>query len=168
MKTKRLVRAALIAAIYVALCFATQSLAYGGIQFRFSEALTILPVFTPDAVWALTLGCLLANTISMSPWDMLLGTLATLIAALLTRRLRHVRTKSGLPWAACLPPIFVNMLIVGPEITYIFMPETASVPMLLFNMLTVGIGQAVCAGAMGLTLARAVNRTPVLKRWFED
>lgn len=168
MKTKRLVRAALIAAIYVALCFATQSLAYGGIQFRFSEALTILPVFTPDAIWAVTVGCFLANTISMSPWDMLFGTLATLISGILTWKLRRIRTKSGLPWAACLPPIIVNILIVGPEITYIFMPETASLPVLLFNMFTVGVGQVVCAGVLGLLLARAVDRTPQLKRWFED
>lgn len=168
MKTKRLVRAALIAGIYVALCVVIQPLAYGPVQLRFSEALTILPVFTADAVWAVTVGCFLANLFSMSPWDMLLGTLATLIAALLTRRLRRVRTKSGLPWAACLPPIFVNMLIVGPEITFLFMPETASAAVLLFNMATVGIGQAVCAGALGLALARAVDKSPLLQRWFED
>lgn len=97
--TKRLVRAALIAGIYVALCLVQQPLAYGPVQFRVSEALTLLPIFTPDAVWAVTMGCFLSNLFSMSPWDMLFGTLATLTAALATRRLRHVRTK-GLPLAA--------------------------------------------------------------------
>ncbi|MFR8257002.1 MAG: QueT transporter family protein [Ruthenibacterium sp.] len=79
--TKRLVRAALIAGIYVALCLVQQPLAYGPVQFRVSEALTLLPIFTPDAVWAVTMGCFLSNLFSMSPWDMLFGTLATLTAA---------------------------------------------------------------------------------------
>ena len=52
--------------------------------------------------------------------------------------------------------------------TYIFMPETASLPVLLFNMLTVGIGQAVCAGGLGLVLVRTVEKSPLLKQWFEE
>lgn len=168
MKTRRLVRAALIAGIYVALCLISQPLAYGGVQFRISEALTLLPVFTPDAVWAVTLGCFLANLLSYSPWDLLFGTAATLTAAVLTWKLRRFRTKGGVPILACLPPILVNMVVVGLEITYIFMPETASVPVLLFNMLTVGIGQAVCCGGLGLLLVRAVDKTPGLKQWFEE
>ncbi len=163
--TKRLVRAALIAGIYVALCLVQQPLAYGPVQFRVSEALTLLPIFTPDAVWAVTMGCFLSNLFSMSPWDMLFGTLATLTAALATRRLRHVRTK-GLPLAAAVPPVLINAVVVGLEVTYIFMPETASLPVLLFNMLTVGIGQAVCAG--GLVLVRTVEKSPLLKQWFEE
>lgn len=130
--TKRLVRAALIAGIYVALCLVQQPLAYGPVQFRVSEALTLLPIFTPDAVWAVTMGCFLSNLFSMSPWDMLFGTLATLTAALATRRLRHVRTK-GLPLAAAVPPVLINAVVVGLEVTYIFMPETASLPVLLFK-----------------------------------
>ncbi len=117
--TKRLVRAALIAGIYVALCLVQQPLAYGPVQFRVSEALTLLPIFTPDAVWAVTMGCFLSNLFSMSPWDMLFGTLATLTAALATRRLRHVRTK-GLPLAAAVPPVLINAVVVGLEVTYIF------------------------------------------------
>ena len=158
--TKRLVRAALIAGIYVALCLVQHPLAYGPVQFRVSEALTLLPIFTPDAVWAVTVGCFLSNLFSMSPWDMLFGTLAT-------RRLRHVRT-GGLPLAAAVPPVLINAVVVGLEITYIFMPETASIPVLLFNMLTVGVGQAVCAGGLGLVLVRTVEKSPLLKQWFEE
>lgn len=165
--TKRLVRAALIAGIYVALCLVQHPLAYGPVQFRVSEALTLLPIFTPDAVWAVTVGCFLSNLFSMSPWDMLFGTLATLTAALATRRLRHVRTR-GLPLAAAVPPVLINAVVVGLEITYIFMPETASIPVLLFNMFTVGAGQAVCAGGLGLVLVRTVEKSPLLKQWFEE
>ena len=59
-------------------------------------------------------------------------------------------------------------MVVGLEVTYIFMPETASLPVLLFNMLTVGIGQAVCAGGLGLVLVRTVEKSPLLKQWFEE
>lgn len=104
--TKRLVRAALIAGIYVALCLVQQPLAYGPVQFRVSEALTLLPIFTPDAVWAVTMGCFLSNLFSMSPWDMLFGTLATLTAALATRRLRHVCAQRACP---LLPPCRLSL-----------------------------------------------------------
>lgn len=125
--TKRLVRAALIAGIYVALCLVQQPLVYGPVQFRVSEALTLLPIFTPDAVWAVTVGCFLSNLFSMSPWDMLFGTLATLTAALATRGCAMCSTK-GLPLAAAVPPVLINAVVVGLEATYIFMPETASLP----------------------------------------
>ena len=90
-----------------------------------------------------------------------------LLSWLATRRLRHVRTK-GLPLAAAVPPVLINAVVVGLEVTYIFMPETASLPVLLFNMLTVGIGQAVCAGGLGLVLVRTVEKSPLLKQWFEE
>ena len=106
------------------------------------------------------------NTPGTFLWDWN-GTLATLTAALATRRLRHVRTK-GLPLAAAVPPVLINAVVVGLEVTYIFMPETASLPVLLFNMLTVGIGQAVCAGGLGLVLVRTVEKSPLLKQWFEE
>lgn len=166
--TKRLVRAALIAGIYVALCLVQQPLAYGPVQFRVSEALTLLPIFTPDAVWAVTVGCFLSNLFSMSPWDMLFGTLATLIAAVMTYRLRKIRTKKGLPLAACVPPVLVNAVIVGAEITYIFMPETASLPVLGFNMLTVGIGEVISVGILGVALVRVIEKTPALKKIFTE
>ncbi len=166
-KTKRIVRIALIAGIYVALCMALIPWSYGPVQVRVSEALTLLPVLTPDAVWAVTIGCFLSNLFSMSPWDMLFGTLATLISALMTVRLGRVRVK-GLPLAAALPPILVNAVIVGAEITYIFMPETASVPVLLFNMLTVGLGQVVSCGVLGVALVKVIEKNAALKRLFAE
>ena len=83
-------------------------------------------------------------------------------------RLRKLRTKKGLPLAACLPPILVNAVIVGAEVTYIFMPETASLGMLAFNMLTVGIGQAISVGILGIALVRVIEKTPALKRIFTE
>lgn len=166
MRTTRIVRAALIAGIYVVLCLVLQPFSYGPVQVRISEALTLLPVFTPDAIWAVTLGCFLSNLFSMSPWDMLFGTLATFLAAVSTYQLRHIRFK-GVPFLSCLPPILFNAVIVGAEITYIFMPETASVPVLLFNMVTVGLGQVVSCGILGLLLVKTIEKAPQLRGWVE-
>ena len=79
--TKFLVRSAVIAALYAALTFAVAPIAYTPIQFRVSEALTILPLFFPEAIPGLTIGCFLAN-IPSGPWDMFIGAGATLIAAI--------------------------------------------------------------------------------------
>lgn len=167
MTIRKIVRAALIAGIYVALCFVLQPISYGAVQVRVSEALTLLPVLTPDAIWGVTLGCLLSNTLSMSPWDMLFGTLATFAASLLTWKARSLRVR-GVPFVSCLPPIVLNALIVGAEITYIFMPETASGAVLAFNMLSVGAGEVISCGLLGLPLVRLIEKTPALRRLFED
>ena len=115
---------AMIAAAYTVLTLlaAALNLAYGEVQFRFSEALTILPVFTPAAVPGLAVGCLISNL--GSPFgviDWVFGTLATLLGALLTRALRNVRFKN-IPYLAPLPPVLVNALIVGGVITFL-LPE---------------------------------------------
>lgn len=164
----RMTRGSAIAAIYVVLCVILQPFSYGAIQVRVSEALTLLPLFTPDAIVSVTVGCFLSNLLSASPWDMLFGTGATLVAAVMTYRLRKLRTKKGLPLAACLPPILVNAVVVGAEVTYIFMPETASLGMLAFNMLTVGIGQAISVGILGVALVRVIEKTSALHRIFTE
>ena len=156
---RRLVRIALIAAVYTTICIGLAPLSYGPVQVRLSEALALLPVVMPDAVWGVTLGCFLSNLYSMSPWDMLFGTLATLISACLTYKLAKIRT-GGLPIAAAIPPILVNAVIIGAEITFIFMPETASESVLLWNMLSVGIGQVISCGILGVPLVACLEKLP--------
>ena len=90
--TKKLTRCALIAAIYVALTMLSNALnlAYGPIQLRFSEAMTVLPFLMPEASWGLFIGCVLSNILSpYGPLDMIVGSAATLLAALLTARCRN-------------------------------------------------------------------------------
>ena len=87
-----LTRAALIAALYTALTLLLAPISYGQIQIRLSECLTLLPVLLPEAIHALTVGCLLANILGgCSIFDIVLGTLATLLAAVCTRLLRQNR-----------------------------------------------------------------------------
>ena len=117
-----LVHGAMIAAIYAAATYlsAVFGIAYGNIQFRLSEALTILSVFTPAAVPGLTVGCILGNITSpMGIWDILFGSAATLLAAVSARALRKTTIK-GFPFLSLLMPVIFNALIVGAEITFLF------------------------------------------------
>lgn len=105
-----MVQAALIAAMYVVLTWVANlfGLANGVIQVRFSEALTILPYFTPAAIPGLFVGCIISNTITgAAVWDILFGSLATLIGAFCTYKLRKLSK-----WLAPLPPILANIIVV--------------------------------------------------------
>ncbi len=139
----------IVAALYVALTYAAAALglASGVIQFRISEALCILPVFTPAAIPGLTVGCLLADFLTgCTAWDIVFGTLATLIGAVGTRLLRKNR------FLACVPPIASNMIIIPLVLQYVYgAPESY-----LFLMLTVGAGEVVCAGILAQLLYQAL------------
>lgn len=165
MTPKKLVRAAVIAAVYVVVCLALAPLSFGPVQIRFAEALTLLPVLCPEAILGVTVGCFLSNLIASAPIDMVLGTLATLLAAAATYKLRHVRFK-GLPVAAALPPVVFNALIVGAELTVLYHSLSAPLAVWLYNMATVGLGQVVSCVGLGLLLVWAVEKQPVLKRIF--
>ncbi|MCM1246521.1 MAG: QueT transporter family protein [Roseburia sp.] len=144
-------QAAMIAALYVVLTFVANSfhLANGEIQVRFSEALTILPYFTPAAIPGLTIGCLLSNFLTgCVPLDIIFGTIATLVGALLTYALRRFK------WLAPLPPITANTLIVPFVLQYAYGAEHA----LPFLMLTVGCGELISAGVIGMFLLFALER----------
>ncbi len=157
--TKAVVRGALIAAIYAALTYVAGAvgLAYGQIQFRFSEALTILPVFTSAAIPGLSVGCLLSNLASPYPLDLICGTAATLLAAICTRLLRKVKL-CGLPILAPLPPVVFNALIVGAEIA--FTADTGfSLPAFFLAALEVGLGELVVCYLLGLPLYLAIERS---------
>ena len=126
---------AIIAALYVILTglSAALHLASGPIQIRLAEALTVLPVFTPTAIPGLFLGCVLANFLTGSLiWDVVFGSLATLIGAVGTYFLRK---KSK--YLAVLPPIVSNMLIVPAVLQYVYGEEQ----MYWILMLTVGVGE---------------------------
>ena len=140
-----LTQAAMIAALYVVLTFLSNAfgLASGAIQVRISEALTILPYFTPAAVPGLFVGCLLSNVLTgCALFDVLFGSLATLLGAIGTRILRKSK------WLAPIPPIVSNMVIVPLVLTYVY-EIPGGIPYL---MLTVGIGEIISCGVLGLSL----------------
>ena len=164
-KTRFLAQAGLIAAIYAVTTYlcALWGIAYGQVQFRFSEALTILPLFTPAAIPGLTIGCFLANL--SSPFgmvDVLCGTAATLLAAIAVRMTRQVRFKN-IPWLAPLFPVLSNAIIVGLEISF-FLPEGLSWAGFAASALSVGLGEfAVCYG-LGLPLSIVMGKMPMFRK----
>ncbi len=150
MKNKKvlfLTQAAMIGALYVILTHlaALLGLSSGAIQVRISEALTILPAFTPAAIPGLFIGCILANaTTGCHIYDILFGSIATLIGAIGTYALRNQKFKFLMP----LPPILANMLIVPFILQYVYSaPES-----LPFLVLTVGIGEIITCGVLGMLL----------------
>ena len=160
----QIVLGALIAALYAALTYAASvaGLAYGQVQFRFSEALTVLAALTPAAIPGLTVGCFLGNL--GSPYgmvDIVCGTMATLIAAVLSYRTRNVKLK-GIPVLAPLFPIISNAVIVGLEIA-VFLPEGISLYGFLINALWVGLGELVVCYGAGIPLLIAIEKTGLKK-----
>lgn len=145
-----LTQAAMIAAIYVVLTLVFRPISYGEIQVRISEALTILPLFTPAAVPGVFVGCLIANILGggILP-DIIFGSMATLIGAVLTYRLRNSN-----PLLGPVPPIMANSLIVPLVLRYGY---GAVLPIPLMA-LTVGIGEVLSCGVLGMILYSALKK----------
>lgn len=145
-----LTQAAMIAAIYVVLTFVANAfgLANYAVQVRFSEALTILPIFTPAGIPGLFIGCLISNILTgCAIPDIIFGSLATLIGAFGTRALKSNR------FLAVLPPIAANAIIVPLILKYAYGLEP-----LWFSFLTVTAGEIISCGVLGLLLAFALNK----------
>ena len=164
----RLVRCAVIAAVYVVLCLALAPFSYGAVQVRIAEALCLLPVFGAEYIVGVTLGCFLANLLGSTVIDVVFGTLATLLACLVTYKLRDLRVK-GLAIPASLPPVVFNMLIVGAfEITFFFSDAAPTVALAAFNAVAVGIGEIISCTILGVALVKLVESNESLKRIFTE
>ena len=146
-----LTQAAMIAALYVVLTFVSNAfgLASGVIQIRISEALTILPYFSPVAVPGLFIGCLISNFLTgCALFDVIFGSIATLLGAVGTRLIRRIK------WLAPLPPIISNTVIVPFVLTYVYgLP--GGIP---YFMLTVGIGEIISCGVFGMILLSILSK----------
>lgn len=165
LSAKRLVRCALIAAVYTVLCLALAPFSYGPIQVRVAEALTLLPIFGAEYIVAVTLGCLLANALGSTMVDVVFGTAATLLACTVTWLLRNKRIK-GLALPAAIPPILFNAVIVGLEIVLFFSDGPATLPAFLWNATTVGIGEVISCGILGVGLVYLIEHNSGLRRAF--
>lgn len=151
-KVTMITQAAMIAALYVVLTLIAGALGldHYAIQVRFSEALTILPFFTPAAIPGLYVGCLLANIMTgCIVWDILFGPIATLLGAVGTYLLRK---KSK--WLAPLPPIVANTIIVPLILAFAYRFE-GGIP---YFMLTVGIGEIASCGILGMLLMLTLEK----------
>ena len=148
-KVLYLVQAAAIAAIYVVLTTVFAAFSFGEIQIRLSEALTVLPYFTPAAVPGLFVGCIIGNLLGGAiPVDIVCGSIATLLGAVFTYKLRRYR------YLAPVPPIAANTLIV-PFVLRFGYGVALPIP---FMMLTVGIGEVISCGVIGMVVLTALER----------
>ena len=170
MKTKKqvlwLTQAAVIAALYAALTVLQGVIAPGtasmAVQFRVSEAMTLLCCITPAAIPGLTLGCFLANFLFMDalPLDMLLGSLATLLAGLAMYLLRNIQWKK-LPLLAALMPAIFNGVIIGLEIEIFFIDGPFHFTSFLVQGGLVALGELVVCFTLGLLLYKALDRPQI-------
>jgi uncharacterized membrane protein len=153
MKNKRILfmtQSAMIAAIYVVLTVLFAPFGFGEIQVRIAESLTILPLFTPAAIPGLFIGCMIGNIIggAILP-DIIFGSLATLIGALFTYLLRKQNK-----YLAPIPPIIANTVIVPLVLRYAY-GNPLPIPLM---MLTVGIGELISCGVLGMILVAALQK----------
>lgn len=156
-QTRYLTEAAMIAAIYVVLVLVLRPISFGAMQVRIAEALTILPYFTPAAIPGLSVGCLLANILGGADiLDIVFGTLATLLGAVFSYRLR---AHKFLVW---LPPVAANTLIV-PFVLRAAYGESQPIPLL---MLTIGAGELIACCFIGTLLLLTLEkyRTAIFNR----
>ena len=151
--TRRLALSGLIAAVYAAATLILPIPQYMGVQFRPAEALTVLPFLFPEAIPGLAVGCLLANLASPIMLDWIFGTLATLLAALWSRRMPNL-------YLAALPPVVCNAVIVGAEIAWLMVQDgEAFWPAYGLNALTVGLGELAACYLLGVPLARLLGKS---------
>ena len=153
--TRLITMGAAIAALYVVLTLIANAfgLADYAIQVRFSEALTILPYFTPVAIPGLFAGCIISNILTGAmPLDVIFGSLATLIGAIGTNILKKKLPK--IKWLAPLPPIIANTIVVPFVLAYVYKFD-GSIP---YFMLTVGIGEVISCGILGMILLFSLEK----------
>lgn len=157
MSTRNLVRIAVIAALYAAVTLALAPISYGPLQVRVSEALTVLPFITPVAIPGLAIGCLIANILGpgLGVLDVIFGTAATLLAAIITWRMRKA-------WLAPLPPVIANGLIIGALLHYV-----GGYP-LVPTMLWVALGEFAACYILGYPFLLLIERNPRLKQLLSD
>ena len=170
-KTHSLVLGGVIAALYVALTYAQETLLPGttsmAVQFRLSEALTLLAAFTPAAIPGLTVGCLLANIVSLSalPVDMIFGSVATLLAVLCMYKLRGVTFK-GMPILSALMPAIFNGVIIGMEIEIFFIEGGFHFGSFLTQVACVALGEIGVCMTLGLVLVKIIKDKKLEKYLF--
>lgn len=161
--TRRLCTAGVVGALYAVLTLTLPMLSFSALQVRFSEALTVLPFLFPETIPGLAVGCFIANLIG-SPFalDWVVGTLATLLAALWTSRLKHV-------WLAPLPPVVCNAVIIGAEIAWFEAGFTDAFPALWgYNALTVGVGELLACCLLGTLLLKLLPRIPYFREMIPE
>ena len=164
-KNKKLIRFVvfngIIAALYVVLAYIFAPISYGMIQARVAEIMTIFPIFSWGTIPGVTLGCLIANLLNpdnLGPVDIIFGTLATLIAGILSCIIGKKNK-----WLGLVPPILVNGLIVGGYLPFLLL-ETVTWQEVAISMLAVAAGEAIVMIVLGIGLVAIIDKTGLKRK----
>ncbi|WP_066499429.1 QueT transporter family protein [Abyssisolibacter fermentans] len=145
-KVKFLVISAMIAAMYTSLTLILQPISYGFMQIRVSEVLTVMPFFTLAAIPGLTIGCLISNIVGGNGiLDIIFGTLATFIAALLSSKMKKI-------YLVPLPPVLINAVIIGIMISYLLNINVG------LTMVWIGLGQLIACYGLGYPFMKMLTK----------
>lgn len=170
-KTLNLVQGALIAAIYAALFYAQNLILPGSatlaVQFRVAEVMCIFALWSPSAIWGLTLGCVISNIASIGqlPLDMIFGSVATLLSAILIWKFRNIRIK-GMPILSLIMPALFNGILVGLEIEIFFVQGGFHFGDFLFQGLLVAVGEIVVVTVFGTALSVLMEKKGFVDKMF--
>jgi len=161
--------AAVCGAAYAVMTLILAPISYGAIQFRLSEALCILPFFAPCTAWGLFVGCLAANLLTGNVFDVVFGSIATLLAAGLTAAIGKRGRSTPFQFAACLPPVVFNAIIVGAVITkaYNGISLAANPAVFAINAIQVGAGELAVMLLVGFPLMRYLGKQKFFREFTE-
>lgn len=165
-KSLYITKAAIIAALYIVLTIIvnTLNLASGPIQIRISEALTILPFFTASAVPGLFVGCFLSNLITgCLPWDIVFGSIATLLGAIGTKHIAKLDIKAA-KWLAPIPAIVSNTVVIPLILVHIYHLDNVYP----YFMLTIGVSEFISAGVLGILLLITIKKSDRIYKLLSD
>lgn len=154
--TEKITRAAIIAAFYAGLTLAVYPISFGAWQIRISEALTVLPFYFPEAIPGLFVGCLLSNLITMNVFDIIFGSLATLLAAYLSFLCSKLGKKGKL--LSLVPPVLINAIVVSAVLTFSMTGDRSFGITFLINFATVFVGQAISCFGLGFALSFLIEK----------
>ena len=151
----------LLAGLYVVFTLPFANIAYGPIQFRLAEVLTVFPIFSATTIPGVTLGCFIANLINpnnLGPVDIIGGTFATLIAGYFSWLIGKKNKPLGI-----IPPIVFNGLIVGGYLPFLLVDpgSTVTVQAIGISMLSVAGSEAVLLVVLGLPLIAVIAKTKI-------
>lgn len=168
-KTRLLCVSAVVGAAYAVLTVALAPISYGALQFRLSEALCILPYFIPGTAWGLAAGCCIANLMTGNIFDIIFGSLATLLAAFCTARIGRRGHTALSALCACLMPVLFNSVVVGAVITQAYngMDIFSHLGVFALNAAQVGLGEAGVMLLVGYPLTRLLPEKAFFRELIE-
>jgi len=170
-ETLFVVTSAAIAAVYVVLTLPFAQVAFGPLQFRLAESMSILPILTPAAIPGLTIGCFLSNLLNpqnLGPIDIVFGTIATLLSAVCTRylyRILHKIKEVPRDLASLLPPIVFNALIVGTYLTFLLTDGPVLMTMIVINVGWIALSETLVVYVIGYPILLILRKSGVGRIW---